>query len=88
MTLVRSLKDSEFVRGLQREAQSAKLPINVGIHEPTEGGEKVKNTLIWIDEKGDILERYQKVHLFDVEIKGGPVLKESRYGQQLPWHHQ
>lgn len=37
----------------------------------------MKNTLIWIDEKGEITQRYQKLHLFDVEIKGGPVLKES-----------
>jgi len=33
--------------------------------------------LIWIDEKGEITQRYQKLHLFDVEIEGGPVLKES-----------
>ena len=54
-----------------------KLPINVGIHEPAEGGKRVKNSLIWIDEKGEITQRYQKLHLFDVDIKGGPVLKES-----------
>lgn len=54
----------------------------MGIHEPTEGGEKVKNTLIWIDEKGEIVQRYQKLHLFDVEIEGGPVLKESRYKKE------
>lgn len=53
------------------------MPINVGIHEPATGGKRVKNTLIWIDEKGDITQRYQKLHLFDVEIKGGPVLRES-----------
>ena len=81
VALARSVKDSEFVRGLQHEAQSAKLPINVGIHERAEGGEKVKNTLIWIDEKGDIVQRYQKIHLFDIDIEGGPVLKESRYDE-------
>jgi len=53
------------------------MPINVGIHEPAEGGKKVKNTLVWIDETGDIVQRYQKLHLFDVDIKGGPSLKES-----------
>ena len=70
------MQDSEFVLGLQREAQQADLHINVGIHEPAQDG-RVKNTLIWINEKGDIVQRYQKVHLFDVDIKGGPVLKES-----------
>ncbi|EEP80961.1 conserved hypothetical protein [Uncinocarpus reesii 1704] len=76
--LVRPVHESDFVLGLQKEARLAKLPINVGIHEPAQGGEKVKNTLIWIDESGKITQKYQKLHLFDVDIKGGPVLKESR----------
>ena len=66
-----------FVKGLRHEASQAKLPINVGIHEPATGGKRVKNTLIWIDERGEITHRYQKLHLFDVEIDGGPVLRES-----------
>lgn len=37
----------------------------------------MKNTLVWIDERGEISQRYQKLHLFDVEIPGGPILKES-----------
>lgn len=66
------------MQGLRHEAAQAKLPINVGIHEPATGGKRVKNTLIWIDDKGDITQRYQKLHLFDVEVEGGPVLKESK----------
>ncbi|KAL4787249.1 carbon-nitrogen hydrolase [Aspergillus varians] len=76
ISLARSVQDSEFVLGLQSEARDSDLHINVGIHEPAANG-RVKNTLIWIDNKGDITQRYQKVHLFDVDIKGGPVLKES-----------
>ncbi|RHZ68541.1 carbon-nitrogen hydrolase family protein [Aspergillus thermomutatus] len=76
ISLVRSVQDSAFVQGLQSEARQASLHINVGIHEPAPNG-KVKNTLIWIDDKGTITQRYQKIHLFDVEIKDGPVLKES-----------
>jgi predicted amidohydrolase len=51
--------------------------VNVGIHEPTASGKKVKNTSIWVDERGNITQRYQKIHLFDVEIENGPILKES-----------
>ncbi|KAK0644091.1 carbon-nitrogen hydrolase [Cercophora newfieldiana] len=78
-TLVRPVQESLFVRGLQEEARREKLPIHVGIHEPGEDPHKVKNTVIWIDENGTIAQRYQKVHLFDVDIKGGPVLKESNF---------
>ncbi|KAH9865356.1 hypothetical protein J1614_008939 [Plenodomus biglobosus] len=74
--LCKSVTDSPFVRGLQDSAKQYSLPINVGIHEPA-NGKKVKNTLIWIDEKGEITQRYQKIHMFDVEITNGPQLKES-----------
>jgi deaminated glutathione amidase len=70
---------SPFVQGLRDAAKSHKLAINVGVHEPAEGGKRLKNSLLWIDENGDITQRYQKVHLFDVDIVGGPRLKESEY---------
>ncbi|KAK0509738.1 hypothetical protein JMJ35_008132 [Cladonia borealis] len=78
ISLVRSTTDSPFVLGLQKSAHEAHLPIHVGIHEPTTEGNRVKNTLIWINEKGEISHRYQKLHLFDVEIENGPVLRESK----------
>lgn len=39
---------------------------------------RIKNTLVWIDEKGEIQQRYQKLHLFDVDIANGPRLQESK----------
>jgi deaminated glutathione amidase len=77
ISLVRPATLNPFLLGLQHEARTAKLPINVGIHEPADGGTKVKNTLVWIDEHGEITSWYQKVHLFDVDLPDGPVLKES-----------
>jgi predicted amidohydrolase len=52
------------------------LHINVGVHEIA-SETRLKNSLIWIDNKGAITQHYQKVHLFDVDIKDGPTLKES-----------
>ena len=76
--LAQHVDQSEFVLGLREEARREKLPIHVGIHEPGNDSRKVKNTVLWIDERGEIAHRYQKIHLFDVDIKDGPVLKESR----------
>lgn len=73
------MSKSPFVRGLQKAAKDHSLPINVGIHEPTEPPSKrIRNTLIWIDKEGAIAHRYQKLHLFDLDLRpDGPRLKES-----------
>ncbi|KAH6617521.1 carbon-nitrogen hydrolase [Chaetomium tenue] len=77
ISLAKPVEQSEFVLGLQDEARRWKLPIHVGVHEPAADGHKLKNTVLWIDERGEIVHRYQKIHLFDVDIEGGPVLRES-----------
>lgn len=79
ISLCRSVENSPFVIGLQEDARKHSLPVSVGIHEPSDDpkSERIKNTSIWIDEHGRIAHRYQKVHLFDLEIEGGPVMKES-----------
>ncbi|PVH18768.1 hypothetical protein CXQ85_001056 [Candidozyma haemuli] len=54
--------------------------VAVGVHEPASGdnhGKKVKNNQLWIDNRGDIAQTYQKLHLFDINIVNGPILKES-----------
>ena len=80
LTLVRSVKDSLYVRGLQKLAKENKLAITAGIHEPGEKGSgKVKNTAIWISEGGEIVERYQKLHMFDMELTNGPHAHEGEY---------
>ncbi|KAF2428861.1 nitrilase [Tothia fuscella] len=77
ISLAQPVTASPFVLGLQSEAKKAHIAINVGIHEPVEGEKKLKNSLIWINEDGEISQRYQKLHLFDVDLKRGPKLKES-----------
>ncbi len=39
------------------------------------------NTSVLLGPGGQILARYRKIHLFDVEISGGPVFQESRHVQ-------
>lgn len=53
--------------------------VAVGVHEPATGenfGKKVRNNQLWIDNRGDIVHTYQKLHLFDINIPNGPILKE------------
>ncbi|CUM55500.1 uncharacterized protein AC631_03118 [Debaryomyces fabryi] len=80
-----------FISILQKELRDlyadngAGLYVAVGVHEPSssigvnakENLKKVLNNQLWIDNKGEILHRYQKLHLFDINIENGPILKES-----------
>ena len=51
-----------------------------GVHIVTEDDpEKITNTHIMINNKGEILETYNKAHLFDVNIPGSVSLSESSY---------
>lgn len=76
LKLARSTDREDFVLALQNAAKRESIHINVGIHEmATE--DRLKNSLVWINDKGIITKSYQKIHLFDVDIEGGPILKES-----------
>ncbi|KAF2172309.1 hypothetical protein M409DRAFT_63033 [Zasmidium cellare ATCC 36951] len=79
ISLCKPADKSPFILGLREDAKKYSLPISVGVHEPSDDpkSHRIKNTLIWIDEKGEIAHRYQKIHLFDLEIKNGPIMKES-----------
>jgi predicted amidohydrolase len=78
LSLCKPVSSSPFILGLQDEARKHSLPISVGIHEPSNIKDKIKNTLVWIDETGKITQRYQKVHLFDMDLgSDGPKMRES-----------
>lgn len=56
------------------------LCVAVGVHEPTSGeysDKKVQNNQLWISSLGEVEQRYQKIHLFDINIPNGPILQES-----------
>ena len=65
-------------QGYKKRPETNRIAINVGIHEPgLKSLEKIRNTSIWIDENGEIVQRYQKLHFFDMDIKNGPRARES-----------
>lgn len=84
LTLARNADTSPMIVAI-REAQKevkqkipAGIEVSVGIHELSGTSERVRNTLLWLDPDGKITNRYQKVHLFDVEVPNGPILQESK----------
>ncbi|KAJ8098275.1 carbon-nitrogen hydrolase [Lipomyces tetrasporus] len=80
VALARPIEQSEFVIGIQEELRNLEtsLEVSVGIHESVENEDRCKNVLLWINSRGEITQRYQKLHLFDVNLKNGPLLMESR----------
>eukprot|EP01127_Copromyxa_protea_P000786 TRINITY_DN10696_c0_g1_i1.p1 TRINITY_DN10696_c0_g1~~TRINITY_DN10696_c0_g1_i1.p1 ORF type:complete len:197 (-),score=43.56 TRINITY_DN10696_c0_g1_i1:56-646(-) len=49
-----------------------------GFHELSETPGKIHNTHLVINNKGEVVAIYRKVHMFRVAIEGGPNLDESR----------
>lgn len=78
MQLANSPAARNFVADLQHAAKNHQIEISVGVHEPSETADKVKNVLLWINASGEITQRYQKVHLFDVRIEPSPIIEESK----------
>jgi len=82
------LHPNVFVDGIREQAKTSETWVGVGIHErpgQEEDGSssnegRVYNTHLMIDPRGVIKGRYEKLHLFDVDLKGsgGPTLLESR----------
>ncbi|SCV03658.1 LANO_0G05468g1_1 [Lachancea nothofagi CBS 11611] len=60
------------------------INVSIGVHLPASDTHeesrdtRVRNCLLYIDHEGKILQSYQKLHLFDVDVPNGPVLKESQ----------
>ncbi|WP_245754945.1 carbon-nitrogen hydrolase family protein [Pelosinus propionicus] len=69
-------KGETFTMLSQTAAQEHMVVVGGSVPERDEYG-NIFNTSFIFDERGDLLERHRKVHLFDVEIAGGTVFKES-----------
>lgn len=81
VALARPVDESPFIAEIRGALKGLEHPlfVSVGVHEPTEPpGSRVRNTLLWVGPDGAILGRYQKRHLFDVDVPNGPILRESQ----------
>jgi len=59
-------------------ARALGIYIHVGSLAVKVGPEKAANRAFLIDRKGEIVARYDKIHMFDVDLKGGESYRESR----------
>ena len=73
--LAASQECADFVVGVRQAARDHKCHVNVGVHEA--GKDRLANVSLWIDDTGAITQRYQKLHLFDADLKNGITIKES-----------
>jgi predicted amidohydrolase len=85
LSLVQPVTTSPFVLAIQEtlaalHSEGTHIDVVAGVHEPTEQPQldkRTRNTLLYFNSTGEIVQRYQKIHLFDVDIPHGPILKES-----------
>jgi predicted amidohydrolase len=77
IALSKSAETKLFLDGIKAAAKTSGIAVNVGIHEPTEDGKRVRNSLVWINDQGELEQSYQKIHMFDADISDGPKLRES-----------
>lgn len=75
------------------KSEKRAIDVSIGVHLPPseqdilKGDDRVKNVLLYIDSSGVIRSSYTKLHLFDVDVPNGPILKESQSvqpGDQIP----
>lgn len=67
----------ESVAEMARWAAENRI-ILVGGSIPETEGDKLYNTCFVFNEQGEVIAKHRKIHLFDVDIKGGVCFKESK----------
>jgi predicted amidohydrolase len=70
--------DGAWVRRMGELARRLELTLLLGsLPEAVEGDTRVRNTSVLLAPDGTTLAVYRKIHLFDVDLPGGPPLRES-----------
>ena len=71
-----SIKDGRTVKTIARLAEQLEMYIVAG-SLPEICGDKIYNTSLVFDRRGDIIGKHRKMHLFDIDIPGKVFFKES-----------
>jgi deaminated glutathione amidase len=79
LRLVRSEADSEPLARLRALAAELGIWLHVGSLGITLGEGRVANRSFLLDPHGEIAARYDKLHMFDVDLAGGESYRESQY---------
>ena len=74
--LAEPLEHSPYVEGIRARAAELKCCVHLGSFLERDG-ERIYNCALVIGPDGEVLARYRKLHLFDVEIPGGKKYLES-----------
>lgn len=96
VSLAETLDSHSFLKGIRQQAQTSSIWVSVGIHElPSKSDDSANkrcyNTQCLVSSDGSLAGIYRKLHLFDVDIKGGLQISESNTtlkGMELPQVHQ
>ncbi len=71
--------DGETISLFSRKAKEHQIWLHCGsIFEKIENSDKLFNTSVLLSPAGEIVARYRKIHLFDVDVKDGPSFMESK----------
>ncbi|PVV01845.1 hypothetical protein BB560_003724 [Smittium megazygosporum] len=68
-----------FMSAITKSAKENKVWLSIGIHEKTPDSPKPYNSNVLIDDSGEIVSVYRKLHLFKVSIENGPQLSENHH---------
>jgi predicted amidohydrolase len=71
-------EDDASVAGFRALARELKLHLHVGSLALRVGPDRAANRGLLIDPDGEIAARYDKIHMFDVDLAGGESYRESR----------
>ena len=93
LAALRRLEDDPFVQGVRVLAKDLRVWILIGSALVSTGPDKAANRAVLIDAEGAVVQTYDKVHMFDVDLPNGDRYRESALYEpggearlaQTPW---